>query len=147
MKGKKKILSILFAVISIFLLQIDNVYAAQKVKISFDYQSNVYYTRKGDGMNDSHQYLYYNLNGTPAFCIEPGVQIDDWDYLVYGIEKSPFNAEKTHRMQLIGHYGYDYPGHQTQKYRMATQKLIRETKKNIKDEYYKKINNVDTHIE
>ena len=91
MKGKKKILSILFAVISIFLLQIDNVYAAQKVKISFDYQSNVYYTRKGDGMNDSHQYLYYNLNGTPAFCIEPGVQIDDWDYLVYGIEKSPFD--------------------------------------------------------
>ena len=147
MKGKKKILSILFAVISIFLLQIDNVYAAQKVKISFDYQSNVYYTRKGDGMNDSHQYLYYNLNGTPAFCIEPGVQIDDWDYLVYGIEKSPFNAEKTHRMQLIGHYGYDYPGHQTQKYRMATQKLIWETAKNIKVEYYTKVNAGGTHID
>lgn len=58
MKGKKKILSFLFAIISIFLLEIDNVYAAQKVKISFDYQSNVYYTRKGDGLNDSHQYLY-----------------------------------------------------------------------------------------
>ena len=147
MKGKKKIISFLLAIISILILNIDNVYAAQKVKISFDYQSNVYYTRKGDGLNDSHQYLYYNLSGTPAFCIEPGVQINDWDYLVYGIDKSPFNVEKTHRMQLIGHYGYDYPGHQTQKYRMATQKLIWETAKNIKVEYYTKVNGGGTHID
>ena len=143
----KKIISFLFATISIFLLNIDSVYAAEKVKISFDYQSNVYYTRKGDGLNDSHQYLYYNLNGVPAFCIEPGVDINDWDYLVYGIEKSPFDAEKTHRLQLIGHYGYDYPGHQTQKYRMATQKLIWETSKNLKVEYYTKVNGGGTHID
>ena len=147
MKSKKKILSILLAVLSIFILNIDDVYAAQKVKISFDYQSNVYYTRKGDGLNDSHQYLYYNLSGTPAFCIEPGVEINDWDYLVYGIEKSPFDAEKTHRLQLIGHYGYDYPGHQTQRYRMATQKLIWETSKNLKVEFYTKINGGGTHID
>ena len=147
MKGKKKIVYFLLAVLGIFLFGIDNVYAAEKVKISFDYQSNVYYTRKGDGLNDSHQYLYYTLNGIPAFCIEPGVQIDDWDYLVYGIERSPFNAEKTHRMQLIGHYGYDYPGHQTQKYRMATQKLIWETAKDIKVEYYTKVNGGGTHID
>ena len=56
MKGKK-IISFLLAIISIFLFNINNVYAAEKVKISFDYQSNVYYTRKGDGLNDSHQYL------------------------------------------------------------------------------------------
>ena len=114
----------LLAIVSIFILKVNDVYAAQKVKISFDYQSNVYYTRKGDGLNDSHQYLYYNLNGIPAFCIEPGVEINDWDYLVYGIEKSPFNAEKTHRMQLIGYYGYEYPGHQTDRYYIAAQELI-----------------------
>ena len=51
MKGKK-IIIFLLAVINIFLLGMDNVYAAQKVKISFDYQSNVYYTRKGNGLND-----------------------------------------------------------------------------------------------
>ena len=92
MKIKKKLMMYLLAIVSIFILKVNDVYAAQKVKISFDYQSNVYYTRKGDGLNDSHQYLYYNLNGIPAFCIEPGVEINDWDYLVYGIEKSPFNA-------------------------------------------------------
>ena len=148
MKLKNKIIMCFLLVLtSIFILKTDNVYAAQKVKISFDYQSNVYYTRKGDGLNDSHQYLYYSLNGTPAFCIEPGVDINDWDYLVYGIEKSPFNAEKTNRMQLIGHYGYDYPGHHTQKYRMATQALIWETAKNLKVEFYTKVNAGGTHID
>ena len=146
MKYKKNlILFFLLAIVNIF--GIGNVYAAEKVKISFDYQSNVYYTRKGDGLNDSHQYLYYNLSGTPAFCIEPGVEINDWDYLVYGIEKSPFDAEKTHRLQLIGHYGYDYPGHQTQKYRMATQALIWETSKNLKVEFYTKANGQGSHID
>ena len=146
MKYKKNlILFFLLAIVNIF--GISNVYAAEKVKISFDYQSNVYYTRKGDGLNDSHQYLYYNLSGTPAFCIEPGVEINDWDYLVYGIEKSPFDAEKTHRLQLIGHYGYDYPGHQTQKYRMATQALIWETSKNLKVEFYTKANGQGSHID
>ena len=147
MKIKKKLMMYLLAIVSIFILKVNDVYAAQKVKISFDYQSNVYYTRKGDGLNDSHQYLYYNLNGIPAFCIEPGVEINDWDYLVYGIEKSPFNAEKTHRMQLIGYYGYEYPGHKTQKYRMATQALIWETAKNLKVEFYTKINGGGTHID
>ena len=89
MKIKKKLMLYLLAIVSIFILKVNDVYAAQKVKISLDYQSNIYFTRKGDGLNDSHQYLYYNLNGTPAFCIEPGVDINDWDYLVYGIEKSP----------------------------------------------------------
>lgn len=28
---------------------------------------------------------------------------------------------------MIGHYGYDYPGHQTLRYRMAAQALIWET--------------------
>ena len=147
MKIKKKLMMYLLAIVSIFILKVNDVYAAQKVKISLDYQSNIYFTRKGDGLNDSHQYLYYNLNGIPAFCIEPGVDINDWDYLVYGIEKSPFNAEKTHRMQLIGHYGYDYPGHKTQKYRMATQALIWETAKNLKVEFYTKVNGGGTHID
>ena len=57
----KKLICFLLAVISISLFLVENVYAAEKVKISFDYQSNVYYTRNGDGLNDSHQYLYYNL--------------------------------------------------------------------------------------
>ena len=135
-----KLLSFVFTLGSFFMLTLDNV-KAEKVTIKLDYQSNVYYTRKGAGFNESHQYLYYSLNGVPAFCIEPGAPINDWDYITGDISKSPFNDEITNQMVLIGHYGYDYPGHQTQKYRMATQALIWETAKNgLKVEYYTKAN-------
>ncbi len=134
-----KLLSFVLTLGSFFMFTLTNV-KAEKVTVKFDYQDNVYYTRIGDGLNDSHQYLYYSLNGTPAFCIEPGVPINDWDYITGDISSSPFNDEITNKMVLIGHYGYDYPGHQTQKYRMATQALIWETARNLKVEFYTKIN-------
>ena len=94
MKKIFKIMSYIFVVGVMLAISITDVMAA-KVTIKLDYQSNVYYTRKGAGFNESHQYLYYSLNGVPAFCIEPGVAINDWDYITGDISKSPFNDEIT----------------------------------------------------
>ena len=146
MKKIFKILSFVLALGSFFMLTLDDV-QAEKVKIKFDYQSNVYYTRIGSDMNESHQFLYYSLNGVPAFCIEPGVDINDWDYITGDITKSPYNDEITNKIVLIGHYGYDYPNHQTQKYRMATQALIWETVKDLKVEFYTKQYGKGDHID
>ena len=109
---------------------------ADRVRLKMDYQSGVYYTRKGNGLNDSWQYIYYSLDGIVAYCIEPGVEITNLNYITGDLSNSPYSEEKTNRMELIGYYGYEYPNHQTQKYRMATQALIWETARNIKVEFY-----------
>lgn len=142
---KNKILNMLFIVIamgSFFALSIINVNASNKVKIKLDYQDNVFYVRSGNNLEyHSGKYLYYSLDGDVAYCIEPGIQITDWDYLFStDLTTSPHSKEVTAKMQLVGYYGYEYPGHQTQKYRMATQAIIWELANGQNVEFYTKIN-------
>lgn len=87
---------------------------------------NVWYTRRGGGKPYmSAEYETYTMNNKVVYCIEPGVDISTTSYLGYdGLQASPYSAEINKKIELIGHYGYDYPGHQTLKYRMATQALI-----------------------
>ena len=90
---------------------------------------NVYYTRRGGGKPYmSAQYHTYTMNGKVVYCIEPGVDITIHDYNgADGLVNSPYDDATNKKIELIGHYGYDYPGHQTLRYRMATQALIWET--------------------
>lgn len=90
---------------------------------------NVYYTRRGGGKPYmSAQYTTYTMNGKVVYCIEPGVNITTHDYNgEIGLVNSPYDAATNKKIELIGHYGYDYPGHQTLRYRMAAQSLIWET--------------------
>ena len=87
---------------------------------------NVYYTRRGGGKPYmSAQYHTYTMNGKVVYCIEPGVDITVHSYLgADGLVNSPYSDAVNKKIELIGHYGYDYPGHQTLRYRMATQSLI-----------------------
>ena len=76
----------------------------------------------------SAQYETYSMDGKVVYCIEPGIDITTTSYLGYdGLQASPYSAEISKKIELIGHYGYDYPGHQTLRYRMAAQALIWET--------------------
>ncbi|MBQ8206485.1 MAG: thioester domain-containing protein [Bacilli bacterium] len=88
-----------------------------------------YYTRRGGGKPYmSAQYSTYTMNGKVVYCIEPGVDITIHEYNgVDGLVNSPYDNATNKKIELIGHYGYDYPGHQTLRYRMATQALIWET--------------------
>ena len=83
-----KLLSFVLTLGSFFMLSTTDV-KAEKVTLSIGYEDGVFYTRKGDGMNDSHKFTKYSLNGTIAFCIQPGKQITDWDYITNNISKSP----------------------------------------------------------
>lgn len=91
--------------------------------------SDVWYTRRGGGKPYmSAQFEEYSMDGKVVYCIEPGLDITTTSYLGYdGLESSPYSDEINKLIELIGHYGYDYPGHQTLEYRMATQALIWET--------------------
>ncbi len=71
-------------------------------------------------------YLY--ANGILAYCIEPEVGLSDFiydSYLDFGIEG--LTLEQKEQMELIATYGYQYPGHQTDRYYMATQEMLWET--------------------
>ncbi|MBQ9072273.1 MAG: Cys-Gln thioester bond-forming surface protein [Bacilli bacterium] len=131
MKKKKiiKLLAIAFASI-ISILGITKVNAQMYYETLVDTkQDGIYYTRRGGGKPYlSAQYSTYTMNGKVVYCIEPGVDITINDYTgADGFINSPYDDATNKKIELIGHYGYDYPGHQTLRYRMAAQSLIWET--------------------
>ncbi len=107
-------------------LFIDKVYARTDEYLKVDTQDGVFYTMTGsDGYFSADPYAYYTMDGKTVYCIEQGVRLDGRFYHgEEGFVNSPLPLEINRRIELIGHYGYDYPGHQTQHYRMATQALI-----------------------
>ena len=130
---KKKIVSVLLIALTlfeVFAFAIPTIVnAATSGTLSHPKVPDVYYTRRGGGKPYmSAQYETYTMDGKTVYCIEPGVDITTTSYLGYdGLQASPYSAEISKKIELIGHYGYDYPGHQTLRYRMAAQALIWET--------------------
>lgn len=123
MKSKYKF-ALMFVVSAFFmLLGCVNVSAATLVEGSID---DVYYTRRGGGKPYmSAQYHTYTMDGKTVYCIEPGINITVHDYNgQIGWTNSPYSDEVNQKIQLYGYYGYDYPGHNTLRYRMAAQALI-----------------------
>lgn len=129
----KKLLSVLLIALTLFevfsFTMPAIVSAATNATLSHPKVPDVWYTRRGGGKPYmSAQYETYTMNGKVVYCIEPGIDIATTSYLGYdGLQSSPYSAEINKKIELIGHYGYDYPGHQTLRYRMATQALIWET--------------------
>ena len=72
----------------------------------------------------SDYYFKFVFGDKVAFCLEPDTHITSFDY--YETDESGLNlsADMIRRLTLITHYGYDYPGHQTDRYFVATQNLI-----------------------
>lgn len=129
----KKLLSMILLAFTLFgafnIISPAKVNAATSGTLSHPKVSDVYYTRRGGGKPYmSAQYETYTMDGKVVYCIEPGVDISNNSYLGYdGLQSSPYDEATNKKIELIGHYGYDYPGHQTLRYRMAAQSLIWET--------------------
>jgi len=115
-----------------------------KVKASIEadlvkgHPANIYYTVSGGGLPyDSQRFTTFTLNGEVVYCLDAHTYVSTNGYIgEYGFVNSPYNAAINSKMQLIGHYGYSYPGHNTVKFRMAAQALIWETATNQKVEYW-----------
>ena len=83
------------------------------------------------------QYGIFEINGKVVYCVEPGVEIITDNYNGdAGWGNSPYNDTINDRIQLIGYYGYNYPGHGTLRYRMATQALIWEATRGQSVEFW-----------
>ncbi len=130
-----KLLSFFFVMFACLFIKTNEV-SASTLKLL--YVDNVYYSRYGGGIPySSDQFHQYSLDGHLGYCIEPGKNIFSYEYTgSMGLGASPYNDATNKLIQLIGYYGYEYPGHQTTRYSMATQALIWEKAANQTVRFY-----------
>lgn len=94
-------------------------------KVRVDYLENVYGNFKIGDLFYWNQIGLTYANNKIAYCLEPGEWItgavyDSYtDFLIKDI-----NQKQKEDLELIAYYGYEYKGHQTVKYYLATQELI-----------------------
>ena len=123
---KKKFLAVVLAVI-FGVIGIRQIQALQNDStLSVEYVDNVYSYRYRNGILRSYGKLPIRYqNNELTYCIDPDTYINsntysstnDWSI-------TGFSEDVKRQMELIVHYGYEYPGHDTVKYYMATQELI-----------------------
>ena len=78
-----------------------------------------------DGSYFSSNQKKYIIDGDIVYCVEPGMNIMTNDYNInYDLFNSSIDSEVIEKMKLIGYYGYDYIGHKSDYYFLATQELI-----------------------
>ena len=126
MIGKKlgKYLLVAVGIVSSLAFATPSVHAAS---LDMNYSDYWYYRTKADG-SDLHSWHYtlYEVDGQVAYCIEPGIP-EGTVYNQGTWEQTGLSNDIKERILLTGYYGYTYPGHQTLKYRAATQGLIWDT--------------------
>ena len=120
----KKILMFFLALLIIFYAK--NTFAQEDYHITFEKIEGVYSYRVGENYNnDSHSFYIYHFGDMIAYCLQPGKSFKTYDYV--GEEdfvKLNLPSDVQEKIELIGYYGREYPGHNTTRYSMATQALI-----------------------
>lgn len=115
-----------FIVFLVLFFMCDVVYAAHLdlVPISGVYSSQ--HNMSNGSYFSSNQKKYY-MDGRIVYCVEPGAPIYTNDYSVSDMSFSNLSQSVIDKISLIGHFGYDYPGHNSDRYFMAAQELIWES--------------------
>ena len=124
MKKIYKFITLLFAII---LANIFTTNVARAETLEMRYQDNIYYVHvNNDGSEySSYQLAMFYVDGKLAYCIEPGLAIYSTKYSTGDWNITSLNSDQRRKIELIGYYGYEYPGHQENvKYYMAAQELI-----------------------
>jgi len=117
----KKLCLIIMSV-CIFIFSLGHVSAET---ISYKKLSNIYYNLTVDGILQSNYVTAFILGNRLAYCIEPGKEITTNIYDTYkDWSKTNLTKETRDYIEKIGYYGYEYPGHQTDRYYIAAQELI-----------------------
>lgn len=116
----KKCLFVLALLLGSF-IGTQNVFAAT---LQYDF-SGIWYERFDQNGNNysSWRLENYYMDGEVAYCIEPGIP-EGVDYDQVDFSATGLSDAVKEKVLLTAYYGYTYPGHQTQKYRAATQAQI-----------------------
>lgn len=115
-------------VLSILIIGFLGVNSVNAAVITEDKIANVYANQNYNGKELSASYGYMYADGFIAYCIDPGVPLKIGEYeKKYNFSFKNIDKKKKEKLELIAYYGYEYPGHSTEKYYYATQALIWET--------------------
>ncbi len=119
----KKIIMGLLLLLSVF--SIEKVHA-QTYQLERESIYDVYFVRNGGDVPAKEGiFNIFRFNGEIAYCIEPGKMITTNNYTVEnGYINIPYSDEIKDKLELVGYYGSEYPGHSGIHYIMATQALI-----------------------
>ena len=118
---KKLIYVVLFLSLFVF---INPVYA-EETKITYNKLQGIAYNQKiGDELK-SNIVTFFQMQDRIAYCIEPGVAINEKLYDIYpDWSVTDLSDDLKQYIEKVGYYGYEYPGHNTSFYYIAAQELI-----------------------
>ena len=106
----------------LFLCDIVHASNLELVPISGVYSSHL---NMSNGSYFSSNQKKYFMDGRIVYCVEPGAPIYTNYYDgVSDLGLSGISDDVLNEIRLIGYFGYDYPGHNTDRYFMAAQELI-----------------------
>lgn len=128
----KKIILFLLCVVSCFLVSEVN---AKNTNLVMEENTNIYYAMYNQDFYRSFSYFRYFQDGKRVYCIDPDQKVTTNVY-EERFEYSELPKEVLDKINLIGYFGSDYPGHNTLKYELATQALIWEEIKGVTVEWY-----------
>lgn len=119
----KKILMLLLIVFCLFTI---SKVEAQTYTLTLKGQDGIYFARHGGTLPDkTGPFSIYMVGDVMAYCIEPSKNIKTYNYVAAdGFVDLPYSDELKEKLELIGYYGREYPGHDTVRYSMAAQALI-----------------------
>lgn len=134
----KKIISCL--IVLFMLLPVTNVVMAAENNANFSKEviNGAYYYQRDKSTGKvmtGHANKFY-MNGRLSYCIEPLVQISTHvydsttDWSITGLTQ-----EQIDYIEKVGYFGYEYSGHNSDRYYMAAQELIWEKARNVDAKY------------
>lgn len=115
----------IYAVIFLSLFVLPKPIYAEETKITYNKLQGIAYNQKINGELKSNIVTFFQMKDRIAYCIEPGVAIDEKLYDIYtDWNITNMSDELKEYIEKVGYYGYEYPGHNTNYYYIAAQELI-----------------------
>ena len=132
---------ILFFVLLIFMMcNVTKANETTLIKDKFDNTHTYYY----DSNQGRYRYLLtskYIFEDSVAYCIELGKPIDSFNYVFSSsFDGSNLSKEDIDYIKLAAYYGYNYPGHESDNYYLATQDIIWKRLSNVSVKYIRNMN-------
>ena len=132
---------ILFFVLLIFMMcNVTKANETTLIKDKFDNTHTYYY----DSNQGRYRYLLtskYIFGDSVAYCIELGKPIDSFNYVFSSsFDGSNLSKEDIDYIKLAAYYGYNYPGHESDNYYLATQDIIWKRLSNVSVKYIRNMN-------
>ena len=146
---KKLLMTIVATFIPAFMMTNNVSAGANDATITYERINGAYFyiVDNNTGAVDTNHVTKFYMNGKIAYCIEPMTDINSKIYNSGNWGNTTLSAEQRHFIELVGHFGMEYAGHNTDRYWLATQELIWEKVKNVSAKFTTSANGTGSEID